>query len=160
MAKAVLVLLVPVAVLVALYVFFFGGNNVITVDPSSTYADARAANTFTVLQPTDLPTSWKPVSSAFQPGKPATLRVGYVTPSGAGVQLVESSDPASTLVQDELGKGAAVGNTITANGRVWGVVNATNGSNRGLVESESGRTVIIKGQASQAELSTLAASLN
>ena len=36
MAKAVLVLLVPVAILVAVYVFFFGGSNVIAIDPSGT----------------------------------------------------------------------------------------------------------------------------
>ncbi len=159
MAKAVLVLLVPVALLVAVYVFFFGGNNVIAVDPGDTYSAARASAHFTVVQPAGLPGSWKPVSSVYEAGTPSILRVGYVTPSGAGIQLVESDRPADTLIKSELGSEATVARTVTVNGTVWGVVPSTNGSNLALVDSEFGRVVIIRGQASQAELTQFAAAL-
>jgi uncharacterized protein DUF4245 len=158
MAKAVLVLLAPVAILVALYVFFFGGNNVIQVDPSQSYADARASAHFTVLQPAGLPTTWKSVSAQFEPGATSTLRVGYLAPDGGGIQLVETNEAAKTVIASELGSVGSLAKSVNAGGLTWGVVNAKD-SALALVDTESGRTVIITGHASQAELQEFAASL-
>jgi hypothetical protein len=159
MLKAVLVLLVPVAILFGIYVYFFGGNNVITIDPSGTYAEARVSAHFTVLQPAGLSSSWKPVSSAYTVGTPSTLRVGYVAPGGAGFQLVESDSPADTLIQTELGSVNPLARSVEINGRSWGVINATKRSDLALVSTEQTRTVIIMGQASQQQLQQFAAAL-
>jgi hypothetical protein len=158
MLKATLVMLVPVAILVALYVFFFGGNNVIRIDPTQSYADARAAAQFTVLQPADLASGWKPVSSQFQPGKTGLLRVGYVAPDGDGIQLIETNEAADTVLNAELGSIPTFGKSVEAGGLTWGLVDGK-GSNVALVNTDSARTVIITGNASQSDLSDLAASL-
>lgn len=153
MAKAVLVLLVPVMVLIGAYVFFFGGSNVITIDPSAAFADARASAHFTVLEPAALPAAWKPISSQYALGTPSTLRVGYVAPDGNGIQLIESDAPAASLISAEVGSAGSVARSVTINGRTWGVVD------HALIDTESGRTVIITGHASQALLEAFARSL-
>ncbi|HEY1487252.1 MAG TPA: DUF4245 domain-containing protein [Micromonosporaceae bacterium] len=158
MLKATLVLLVPVAILFALYVFFFGGNNVIRIDPSQSYADARTSAHFTVLQPAGLSDAWKPVSSQFQPGATSMLRVGYVSPHGDGIQLIETNEAATLAIDSELGNVGSVARSVDAGGRSWGLVDAK-GSNLALVDTEAGRTVIITGDASQSELQQFAASL-
>jgi hypothetical protein len=158
MLKATLVLLVPVAILVALYVFFFGGNNVIQIDPSQSYADARASAHFTVLQPAGLASGWKPVSSQFQPGKTSLLRVGYVAPDGDGIQLIETDEPADTVLNAELGSIPAFAKSVDVGGLTWGLVDAK-GSSIALVNSEAGRTVIVTGNTTQADLAAFANSL-
>jgi hypothetical protein len=158
MTKAVLVLLVPVAILVVVYVYFFGGNNVISIDPSQSYSDARASAQFAVLQPAGLSSRWKPVSSQFEPGATSTLRVGYVAPDGGGIQLIETDKPANAVISSELGSVGPVAKSVQAGGITWGVVNGKD-SDLGLVDTESGRTVIISGQASEPELQQFAASL-
>lgn len=153
MAKAVLVLLVPVAALFAAYVFFFGGNNVIAIDPSGDYGAARAAKQFTVVEPQSLSSDWKPVSSSYSNG---VLRVGYVAPSGAGIQLVESKQ---NLISSEVGSTQNVAKAVDAGGLTWGQLSTTGKSINALVNSDTGRTVIIKGRAGFDELETFAASL-
>jgi hypothetical protein len=157
MAKAVLVLLVPVAVLVALYVYFFGGANVISIDPSGTFSDARAAAAFTVLEPSGLPKGWDAVSSSYENGSPATLRVGYVSPSGAGIQLVESNGNADAVIRDELGKTGDIGTSVPINGTDWGFVNGD--GDKALIDTTGGRTVIVLGEATRAELTQFATAL-
>lgn len=160
MAKAVLILLVPVVVAVLVYVYFFGGSNVIAIDPSGDYSAARASAHFTVLEPEGLPSGWKPVSSAY--GKVtggSLLRVGYVAPDGSGMQLIESDRPAADLITAELGTTNSLATSVDIGGRSWGRLDSTTRDDRALVDTESGRTVIVHGQASQAELQAFVASL-
>jgi hypothetical protein len=159
MAKAVLVLLVPVAILAAVYVFFLGGNNVIAIDPSNTYANARLSAGFTVLEPTGLSSGWKPVSSAYVAGKPSTLRVGYIAPNGDGLQLVESDVPTDTLLKKEIGGYDIVGRPSDTAGRTWSEVRSKSGGNLALVYTDANTTVIIRGQSDATELTDLAAAL-
>jgi Protein of unknown function (DUF4245) len=153
MAKAVLVLLIPVVVLVTVYVTFFGGNNVIAIDPSGSYDAARAAGQFTVLQPDGLSNKWKPVSSAYEGG---VLRVGYITPSGAGIQLIESKQD---LTDSELGATSAIATAVNAGGLTWGQLGVSGKTDKALVNTQNSRTVIIKGRTDYGELKDLAASL-
>jgi hypothetical protein len=159
MAKAVLVILVPVAILVALYVYFFGGNNVIAVDPSDAYAAARASSRFAVSEPASLPSGWRPISAQFDPGTQATLRVGYIAPDGNGVQLIETNRPAAKFISSELGNVGSIAKGVAIGTRNWGVVHATKTSNLALVDAETGRTMIVTGQASQSDLQRLASAL-
>jgi hypothetical protein len=160
MTKAVLVLLVPVIVAVLVYVFFFGGSNPIVIDPSGTYSDATAANVFPVVQPHGLPSGWKPVSSSFDVEKGRhVLRVGYLAPDGSGLQLVESDGASSAAISDEIGKSSSVGTAVALGGRTWGQVDAGKNNQRALIDVEKHYTVIVKGQAPDADLRAFAASL-
>ncbi len=160
MTKAVLVLLVPVMIAVVGYIYFFGGSNPIAIDPSGTYAEARQAAHFTVLEPSSLSSGWKPISSAWdEEGGGWVLRVGYVAPGGGGIQLVESNRPANALITSELGSTGAVATSVQIGDHTWGRVAAGKRSDRALVGTETGRTVIIMGQATDQELADFAAAL-
>ena len=160
MTKAVLVLLVPVIIAVAVYVFFFGGSNPIVIDPSGTYSEAQAAHVFTVVQPQGLSSGWRPVSSTFgvENGR-HVLRVGYVTPDGAGIQLVESDGSAAAAISDVVGTANPVGSSVQLGDRTWGEVGAGKNDQRALIDTATGYTVIVKGQASEKDLRTFASSL-
>jgi hypothetical protein len=160
MAKAVLVLLVPVIIAVAVYVFFFGGSKPIVIDPSGAYGDARAAGVFPVVQPQGLPSGWRPVSSAYgiEQGR-HVLRVGYIAPDGDGLQLVESDGAAATVISDEVGTANPVGASVDIGGRTWGKVAAGKNNQQALIDSEKGYTIVVKGQTSDTDLRTFAAAL-
>jgi uncharacterized protein DUF4245 len=156
MTKAVLVLLVPVAILVSIYVFFFGGSNVIAIDPSQTYSTAAASANFTVVQPTGLSDSWKPLSAAYGDD---LLRVGYIAPSGDGIQLVESSHPVNELLSAELGNTAQTAPATTIGDATWGQLTVDGRPTKALVSTVGNRTVIVKGQTDFKTLQEFAASL-
>ncbi|GAA1806450.1 DUF4245 domain-containing protein [Planosporangium flavigriseum] len=158
MALSLLVLLVPIIVLLGVY-RFLGGESPTVVDPSSAYADARAASAFPVAEPA-VPTGWQPVSSVFRRSDAgAVLRVGFRSPRGGTAQLVESNVPAGALVKAELSTDARDEGRAQVNGQEWRRYAASNGD-RALVLSQPDRTVIVMGRASDAELSQLAASLH
>ena len=87
------------------------------------------------------------------------LRVGYVAPDGSGIQLVESDQPADSLIASELGGVRPVATSVQVGDRTWGQVNAAKRTDRALVDTEAGRTVIIMGQANFDEIQAFAAAL-
>jgi hypothetical protein len=158
MALSLLVLLVPIIVLLGVY-RFLGGESPTVVDPSSAYADARAAHAFPVTEPA-VPPGWQPVSSAFRRGDAGSvLRVGFRSPGGGTAQLVESNVSAGTLVTAELGAGARDEGGASLDGQEWHRYVAS-GGDHALVLSQPDRTVIVMGRAPDAELAQLAASLH
>jgi hypothetical protein len=161
MAKAVLILLVPIMIAVGVYVFFFGGSSPIVIDPSGSYGDARSAGAFPVVQPQALPSGWKSVSSAYgvENGR-HVLRVGYIAPDGAGLQLVESDGAAATVISDEVGTANPVGASVDIGGRTWGKVATSKHNQHALIDTGNGYTIIVKGQASDTDLRTFAAALH
>jgi hypothetical protein len=160
MTKAVLILLVPVLVAVAVYVFFFGGSNPIAISTTDTYATAAADAHFTVLEPADLPKGWTPITIAYEPGNGTSLlRVGFVSPGGAGVQLIESDQPADTLLADELGATPPTASSVQLGDLTWGQIATAKRGDRALVSTDHGRTVIVTGQASEADLETFVSHL-
>lgn len=154
-ALSMLVLLVPLALIVAWY-RFSGGESVQVVDTSPAIADARAAS-FPVAEPTDLPEGWRALSAAFQRTGGQTLRIGYLTPSGETAQLVESTRPASAVLDDSIGTRPDA-TTRPIGGQDWQHYDLANG-NRAFTLTGSGRTLVVYGSASDAELGVLAASL-
>jgi hypothetical protein len=158
MALSLLVLLVPILVLVGVY-RFLGGESPTVVDPTTAYADARAAHAFPVAEPA-MPPGWQPVSSAFRRGDAgAVLRVGFRGPSGGTAQLVESNVTAGALVSAELGAGANDKGDATLAGPGWHRYVAS-GGDHAFVLSEPDRTTIVVGRASEGELAQLAMSLH
>jgi len=155
MALSLVVLLVPVVLVVGLY-RLLGGDTPPAVDAGPVVAQARAGAGFPVLVPT---VDWRVASATYrEEGGGATLRIGYVTPSRGGAQLIESSMPADALLARELGERPQLTGTVPVAGQDWQRYSAREGETA-LVRTESNRTIIVIGRAPDAELVTLASSL-
>ncbi|MEU4772271.1 DUF4245 family protein [Micromonospora sp. NPDC023644] len=159
MAISLLVLLIPIALLLAFYRGFLGGDQPTTVDPAPALESARAANAFPVSEPVELGDGWRPVSANFQTVEGgASLRLGYLTPEGRGAQLVQSSVPPERLLPTELtAEGQPQGQTELG-GRTWQRYTAR-GNEQALVLLEPNRTVIVAGDARDNELRHLAGAI-
>jgi hypothetical protein len=159
MVISLLALMVPLAFIVAVF-RVGGGEDVVVVDPSAAIAQARAAAAFPVAAPDGLGSGWRPVSARFATGDAgSTLRIGYLTPEGGAVQLIESSEPLATLTARELGDRIQPTGTAVLGGQEWQSLNVRT-DERALVNSTPDRTLIVIGRASVAELQTLANSLD
>ncbi|MFJ8576991.1 DUF4245 family protein [Micromonospora sp. NPDC093277] len=158
MALSLLVLLVPIALLLAFYRGFLGGEQPTTVDPATAIEQAREENAFPVSHPVGLSSDWRTVSARYR-AEPdgATLRIGYLTPEGRGAQLVESNVPAEKLLPTELSGGQPQG-PATLPGGSWQRYTARS-NEQALVLLEPTRTVIVIGDAGENELRELATAL-
>ncbi|MEV0328511.1 DUF4245 domain-containing protein [Micromonospora echinospora] len=159
MAISLLVLLVPIALLLAFYRGFLGGEEPTTVDPAPAVEQARAANVFPVAEPSGLGSDWQTVTARFQQTEQgASLRLGYLTPEGRGVQLVQSNVPVERLLPQELTDQSQPQGALDLEGRSWQRYTAR-GNERALVLLEPARTVIVVGDATENELRELADSV-
>jgi len=157
MALSLLVLLVPIALFLGFYRVVLQGDAPIPIDPASAVAQARAANAFPVSDP-PRPEGWTVTSATFQqPEGGRVLRVGYVTPDGTGMQLVQGNVPAERLLRGELGERPVPTGTVDLGGRGWQSYDARPGE-RALVLLEPARTVVVVG-GDDAELRELAGAL-
>jgi hypothetical protein len=161
MALSMAVLLVPVLILLILYNVLFNGSHARAIDPSETYATARHGAHFTVLEPAGLPAGWTVLSASYTPvSGGSVLRVGYSAPGGAALQLVESDEPVNSLLPAELGDDAQPGALVTVGTRQWREYPVARDGGRGLVFADNGRTVVITGAGSDADLRVLGVSLH
>lgn len=159
MAISLLVLLVPIALLLAFYRGFLGGDQAATVDPAPAIEQARSANVFPVSQPQGLGSGWLTVSARYQTVEGgANLRLGYLTPEGRGIQLLQSSVPAERLLPAELTSQSQPQGPTELAGRTWQLYTAR-GNQQALVLLEPTRTVIVVGDARDNELRELAGAL-
>jgi hypothetical protein len=159
MVLSLAVLLIPIALLLIFYRVVLNGDAPITVDPNPTIQEARSAHAFPVTVPGDLGGAWHVTNVRFQRGPDgATLRIGYVDPDKNGLQLIESSVPAATLLPAELTTSAKPADTFRSDTRVWRRYDARPGE-QALVFSEPSRTIIVIGPAGSRRLETLAAAL-
>jgi hypothetical protein len=147
MAISLIVLLIPVAILVALF-RLRGGEDVVVVDPSAALGEARAAAVFPVAEPHGLDGGWRALSAQYAD---ATLRIGYLTPHGGGVQLIEAKQVSEGL----LGAGAQAVGSTTINGEVWRTYSVAGGE-RAFVLVQADRSLIVIGRADEADLTALA----
>ncbi|MEV1142453.1 DUF4245 family protein [Micromonospora sp. NPDC049799] len=159
MAVSLLVLLVPIALLLAFYRGFLGGDQPTTVDPAPAIESARAADAFPVSEPRGLGDGWRTVNATFQTVEGgATLRIGYLTPEGRAVQVVQSSVPPERLLPVELTDEGQPQGQADLDGRTWQRYTAR-GNEQALVLLEPTRTVIVIGDARDNELRALAGAL-
>ena len=159
MVISLLVLLVPILLVLGVYNVFFDGDAPVRVDPAVAIDDARHADAFPVLVPTDLPSGWTPVSAAFRPvdgGR--ALRIGFVSPDGEGAQVVQTDAPVTTVIPAELTGASRPQGAAQIGDVAWQTYSARPGE-RALVLLEPTRTVIVVGSAPEADLRELAASL-
>ncbi|MEV0718659.1 DUF4245 domain-containing protein [Asanoa sp. NPDC050611] len=160
MVISMLVLLVPILLAFGAYRIFFDGHDPIAVDTTAAIDDARHANAFPVLVPTGLPDDWTTVSARWQQiegGK--ALRLGLVAPDGKGAQVLQTDVRPTQIIPVELTSEARVTGDTRIAGAAWQTY-ATRPGERALVKLDPDRTVIVVGQASDADLRTLAGSLN
>ncbi|HEU5107784.1 MAG TPA: DUF4245 domain-containing protein [Micromonosporaceae bacterium] len=159
LALSLLVLLLPIALLVGVYRVLHQGEEPVLVDAAPVVERARAAGDFPVAEPTGLADGWRTLTARYVAGDgQAVLRIGYLTPSGAGVQLVESDRPADALLGAELTSSARPEGTRSVDGRDWQRYAGRPGE-RALVLLEPERTLLVVGAAGEEELAELAASL-
>ncbi|WP_432903313.1 DUF4245 domain-containing protein [Micromonospora matsumotoense] len=159
MALSLLVLLVPIALLLAFYRGFLGGEQPTTVDAAPAYEQARAANVFPVAEPTGLGSGWRTVSASFRTvDDGANLRVGYLTPEGRGAQLVQSNVPPERLLPAELTAEGQPQGPADLGGANWQRYTGR-GNEQALVLLAPNRTVIVVGDARDNELRELAGAL-
>ncbi len=156
MAISLLVLMVPIVLLLAFYRGFLGGDQPNTVDPASAFEQARSAGAFPVSEPTGLGEGWRTVRASYRPAEGgAILRVGYVTPEGRGLQMVQSNVPPERLLPTELtDEGQPQGQTDLG-ASTWQRYTAR-GNEQALVLLQPGRTVIVIGDARDNELREMA----
>jgi hypothetical protein len=158
MTLSMIVLLIPVAIIVAIF-RFGGGEKTVVVDPSSAITQARADAAFTVLAPTDLPPGWQTVSASYRHvADAAALRIGFVTSSGGALQLIETDERIETVIDRELGDRVRPLGPVVVAGRSWQSYTARQGE-RAFVLAEPDRTVVVIGRADPAEVEALAAAL-
>ncbi|WFE63961.1 DUF4245 domain-containing protein [Micromonospora sp. WMMD714] len=159
MALSLLVLLVPIALLLAFYRGFLGGEQPTVVDAGPAYEQARAANAFPVTEPSGLGSGWRTVSASFRTvDDGANLRVGYLTPEGRGAQLVQSNVPPERLLPAELTAAGQPQGPADLGGASWQRYTGR-GNEQALVLLEPNRTVIVVGDARDNELRELAGAL-
>ncbi|NLU79344.1 DUF4245 domain-containing protein [Micromonospora sp. HNM0581] len=160
MAISLLVLLIPIALLIAFYRGFLGGDTPTTVDPAPAFEQAKLAGAFPVSEPAELGGGWRAVRATYRTAEDgATLRVGYVTPEGRGLQLVQSNVPPDRLLPAELtDEGRPQGRTDLGAG-TWQRYTAR-GNEQALVLLQPERTVIVVGDARDNELRELATAVD
>lgn len=158
MILSLVVLLLPIALLAGIYRGLHQGDQPVVIDPAPTVAQARDAG-FPVAEPAGLGDGWQPASAVFraEPGG-MTLRLGYLTPSGAGVQVVQSTVPVAQLLPDELDTAAPAAATVDVAGAAWQRFEAGR-LGLALVLLEPERTILVVGNAPEPELRTLAAAV-
>jgi hypothetical protein len=158
MALSLLVLLVPIVLAFAGY-RALAGEDADAVDPAPAYASARAANTFPVAEPDGLRGGWRPIIARYgRDDAGPVLRVGYATPADASVQLVQFGTGGDGRVAKLIGTAPAAAGTVEAGGRQWQRYTLAD-DKRAYVLREADRTVVLVGDAADAELRTLAGAL-
>ena len=155
MVFAMVVLMVPVVLIVALY-RFLGNETPPTIDPVPAYESAERAKLFDVVRPDGLAKDWHIVSATYAAG---VLRVGFTSPGDGAFQLVESNTAADTLVPAELGPGSKRDGGFEVDGTAWDRWTSGHPGERAIVLASPGRTIMIVGKADDDEFRTLARSL-
>jgi Protein of unknown function (DUF4245) len=119
---------------------------------------------YQVFAPAGLPRSWSPVNSGVAVGGangPGTVtwRLGFVTPSGTLAALEETNTAPAPFIRRMTNSGTAQP-PVTIGGRTWAASVTSGRGQRSLaVTTAGGITLVVTGNASAAQLRTLAASL-
>jgi Protein of unknown function (DUF4245) len=151
------VLLIPIVLIVALT---RACTSIAAVDPSGAIDQARTGGLFVVAVPDGLDPGWRPVQAGYTVTDGiGTLRVGYLTPEDGAVQLVQTNEDPQAALPREFGADVQPTGAVDIGGVAWRGYQVR-GHERALVLTTGTRTTIVQGQASDAELQTLAGSLS
>jgi len=163
-------LLVPILLILGL-LRVFGGSDPVVVDTTAAVDDAKAAKLFPVVVPQGLSDGWKAVQATFrrtEDGTTGTLRLGYLSPTGGQVLLVESNEDLDTTFDQEVGADARQEGGVQVGEKPWTSWACSDGEwaltdavleNGGSTDARLIRLTIVIGRAGHDELTALAASL-
>ena len=136
-----------------------------TVDPSTSVQLAANRAGYPLLVPTDLPRGYRPTSVRTDAGNagegdPVTLEIGYVTPKDQFAEFVVSDDPRADAVTGLLADATPAG-SVQIGGDTWTRATRLHERDEETVLSRTGDgvTVVVSGSASEAELETVAGSV-
>lgn len=122
MAMSMAVLLVPLGIFFVGWNWLAADRHVSVVDTSEDYTTAESLG-LDVIRP-DLSEDWKPISSALDAdGETVTLRTGWYSPEGDGLQLVQTTGDPSQINEDIDGNGR----TVEAGGIQWAAHDTADG---------------------------------
>ncbi|GAA4247547.1 DUF4245 domain-containing protein [Dactylosporangium darangshiense] len=155
MALSMLVLIIPVFLIVGFY-RYLGHETPPQIDTTEVYGSVQRAGQFQPLRPESLPDGWRIVSATFTDG---VLRLGVTAPDDGALQIVESAKPRAELVPAIVGPGAKAGDEITIKNITWQRYTQGRPGETALVQTTDPRTVIIVGQAKDAQFRQLAEGL-
>lgn len=130
------------------------------VDPAPILGVASAQAEFDVLAASGLTEGWRPTSARWEPTEKSesapVMHVGYVTPTDAYAQVVQSTARSAVFLDEQTDSGRQVGQQ-DVKGQMW--ERWERGDRRSLVLGTGAAITIVSGTASWEELGALAASL-
>jgi hypothetical protein len=130
------------------------------VDPTSVIQGARAAESWPVLAPVGLPSTWRCTSARIDTALDGQdiVHLGYLTPDDTYVGLEQSATKAISFVSDSTVSGRETGTRDVA-GTTWTTYQNDDGTHRSLVRSASGATYVVVGTATWDVLDRFASTL-
>jgi hypothetical protein len=132
------------------------------VDPTSAERAVAQLASYPVLVPRGLSDDWRPTSVRTDAGQasagdPVTLQIGWLTPDEEFAQYVVSDEQDADALTDVLDDATDDG-TQQVGGDTWQRLTTERGETA-LTRTEGTATLVVTGSASDAELETLAGSL-
>ncbi|WP_100449003.1 DUF4245 family protein [Glycomyces xiaoerkulensis] len=151
MVLSLAVLLVPLGIFLGVWQWAADDRQVSVADTSADYAAAEGLGLAPVHP--ELPEQWRPISSALAAGEEAvTLRTGWYSPEGAGLQLVQTDGEAAEVNEAVAG----AGEPVEAAGIEWSSYDIPEGE-AWVMESERLTVILTAETDGIAELPELAA---
>jgi hypothetical protein len=139
MAMSMAVLLVPIGLFFAGWQWVAEDRQVSVVDTTEDYATAASLG-LAVIEP-ELSEDWKPISSDLAvEGETVTLRTGWYSPEGDGLQVVETNGAAADVNEDITGAGTPV----EAAGVEWAAYDLSSGE--AWVAELGGETIVLSAE--------------
>jgi hypothetical protein len=132
------------------------------VDTTSAERAVAQLAGYQLLVPRGLPHDWRPTSvhtdaGRVSAGDPVTLQIGWYTPAKEFAEYVVSDDQHASALTSVLAQAAKDGSQQVG-GQTWQRLTTERGETA-LTRSEGPATLVVTGSASDAELATLAGSL-
>jgi hypothetical protein len=130
------------------------------VDPTSVVDGARAAESWPVLAPVRLPSTWRSTNARISTASDGqdVVHLGYLTPSTTSAAIDQSATKQLTFVRESTLGAQPVG-TVQIDGVTWQRLETSDGKRRAYVREGDGATYVVSGGASWGDLTTFTDSL-
>ena len=168
MIRTLAVILVPLAIIAALFTDLPDDKPVTEVEWQRALAVARREAPFPVLAPTNLPEGWRATQAQwvkagepFRDGEPSVRnlwQLGFLTPNDVFIGLDQGDLKPVDLVKEQSRAGTPDGQS-TVNGQAWERLVSVDGRTRSLVRREPAVTTIVSGDAAYEALEAYVATL-
>ena len=130
------------------------------IDPSSVISGARDAETWPVLAPVGLPSTWRCTSARITVAGDGqdVVHLGYLTPTTTYVGLEQSATKELGFVAEMTVGGRQTGSAVI-DGVTWQTYESPDGKHRSYMRQADGATYVVEGRSSWADLTTFTDSL-